>query len=213
MKKVDLSVFDKASNKQRHKLLVESCESEELVSALLEQLIPSKELLRDDMRLNTPIRYVKMLKSILSGFSEGDNILRKTFNTSEHGRNMVTVCHIPFYSLCEHHLAPFFGKCHIGYIPNNKVAGLSKFPRLVNKYSKRTQLQERLTDQIANEIELCLQPSGLMVITEARHFCMEMRGVEKHKVVTKCSAIRGCFEKPEIRAEFLKLIEDRDGTL
>ena len=120
---------------------------------------------------------------------------------------MVLVRDIDFYSLCEHHLVPFFGRIHVGYTPNKKVVGLSKIPRLVEMYSRRLQVQERLTSQIAETIEKVLDPRGVGVVVEAKHLCMMMRGVEKQNSFAITSSLRGEFEHdPKTRAEFMNLI-------
>jgi GTP cyclohydrolase I len=126
---------------------------------------------------------------------------------------MVIVKDIEVFSLCEHHLLPFFGKCHIAYIPKQRVVGLSKLPRLVNLYARRLQVQERMTNQIAETIWTKLEPQGVGVIVEARHLCMAMRGVEKQHSFTVTSAMLGCFrDSPQTRQEFLSLVQnDRKG--
>jgi GTP cyclohydrolase I len=116
---------------------------------------------------------------------------------------MVIVRNIEFYSLCEHHMLPFYGQCHIGYIPSNKILGLSKFPRIVDVFSRRLQVQERLTHQIALALQDNLQPLGVGVIIEAYHLCMMMRGVEKQNSFTITSSMQGCFHKIETREEFM----------
>jgi len=123
--------------------------------------------------------------------------------------NMVIIKDIPFYSLCEHHLIPFTGKAHIGYIPNGKILGLSKIVRILNKYARRLQIQERLTDEIADELEKIASATGIMVVIEAEHLCMSMRGVRTPGAKTVTSAIRGAFEEDKVRGEFLKLINGR----
>ncbi len=123
---------------------------------------------------------------------------------------MVVVKDIELYSLCEHHLLPFFGKCHVAYLPDKKVVGLSKIPRLVNMFSRRLQIQERLTTQIAQAIQTCVKPLGVGVVIEARHLCMVMRGVEKQQSETLTSAMLGAFrENQQTREEFL--VADRPG--
>ena len=127
---------------------------------------------------------------------------------------MVIVKDIDFYSLCEHHLLPFFGKCHVAYIPTTKVIGLSKIPRLVDVFSRRLQVQERLTNQIANTILDTIQPMGVAVVMEATHLCMSMRGVEKQNSFAVTSAMLGTFRSnPKTRSEFLELIKLRAGTM
>ena len=119
---------------------------------------------------------------------------------------MVVVKDIEFYSLCEHHLLPFFGKVHIAYIPNGKITGLSKLPRVVDVFARRLQLQERLTNQIKDCIQQTLQPQGVMVVIEAEHMCMQMRGVQKMHSMTVTSAFSGVFEEQPTREEFMNLI-------
>jgi GTP cyclohydrolase I len=116
---------------------------------------------------------------------------------------MVMERDVPFYSLCAHHLVPFYGHAHIAYIPKKRIVGLSKLPRILEFYAKRPQIQERLTEQVADYLWSKLEPLGTMVVIEARHLCVEMRGVKKHGALTVTSAIRGCFENPKVREEFL----------
>ena len=126
----------------------------------------------------------------------------------EAAKDMVIVKDIEFYSLCEHHLIPFYGKAHVGYIPNGKIIGLSKIPRIIDFYARRLQVQERLTNQIATCIQDLLNPKGVAVIMEGRHFCMLMRGVQKQNSIASTSSMLGTFkEKSSTRNEFLKLVE------
>jgi GTP cyclohydrolase I len=156
----------------------------------------------------TPERMEKALRFLTSGY-QGD--LDQLFNGAYYEvayDEMVIVKDIEVFSLCEHHLLPFFGKCHIAYIPENKVVGLSKLPRLVNLYARRLQVQERLTSQIAHTLWEKLEPKGVGVIVEARHLCMAMRGVEKQHSATVTSAMLGCFrDSPQTRQEFLSLVQ------
>ncbi|MEO8521626.1 MAG: GTP cyclohydrolase I FolE, partial [Acidobacteriota bacterium] len=138
-----------------------------------------------------------------------DEVLNNALFTVDYNE-MVIVKDIDFYSLCEHHLLPFFGKCHVAYIPNGKVVGLSKVPRLVDVFARRLQVQERLTNQIANTIRDKIQPLGVAVVTEATHLCMSMRGVERQSSVAVTSAMLGAFrDDARTRAEFLDLIKTR----
>jgi GTP cyclohydrolase I len=164
---------------------------------------PEREGLR-----KTPERYEKALKFLTSGYHQSvDHVLNgATFSVCYD--EMVVVKDIEIYSLCEHHLLPFFGKCHVAYLPNQKVVGLSKVARLVNMYARRLQIQERLTHQIARTIEEQLNPQGVGVIIEARHLCMAMRGVEKQNSLAVTSAMLGAFrDNKETRDEFLSLVK------
>jgi GTP cyclohydrolase I len=155
----------------------------------------------------TPRRVEKSLRFLTSGYrADVDEIINGAlFNVSYN--EMVMVRDIDMYSLCEHHLLPFFGKCHVAYIPDGKVIGLSKIPRVVDVFARRLQVQERLTTQIAETLMEKLKPLGVAVVIEATHLCMAMRGVEKQNSVTVTSAMRGVFHQdPRTRAEFLELI-------
>ena len=177
---------------------------EELIRNLLSGLgeDPDREGL-----LNTPKRVVECFKFLTRGYSiDPKEILNKAV-FHERYDEMVVLKDIDLYSLCEHHLLPFYGKCHVAYIPSGKIVGLSKIPRVVDALSQRLQVQERLTTQIAEILYEILQPLGVGVIIEARHLCMIMRGVEKLNTVVVTSALLGVFRKEgETRDEFLKLI-------
>jgi len=164
---------------------------------------PSREGL-----LDTPERVEKSLRYLTSGYAaDVDTVLNNALFTVDYNE-MVIVKDIDFYSLCEHHLLPFFGKCHVAYIPNGKVVGLSKIPRLVDIYARRLQVQERLTNQIAHTLREKIKPLGVAVVTEATHLCMAMRGVEKQNPTAVTSAMLGAFrEDARTRAEFLNLIK------
>jgi GTP cyclohydrolase IA len=163
---------------------------------------PSREGLVD-----TPKRLEQSLRFLTSGYdADVDAMLNNALFTVDYNE-MVIVKDIDFYSLCEHHLLPFFGKCHIAYIPNGKVVGLSKIPRLVDIYARRLQVQERLTNQIASTLLDKVKPLGVGVVTEATHLCMAMRGVQKQNSVAVSSAMLGAFrEDARTRSEFLNLI-------
>jgi len=152
--------------------------------------------------LETPKRYVKFLKE----FCTPDDFNLTTFE-NDGSNEMIIVSNIPFFSLCEHHLAPFFGTASIAYIPNDKIVGLSKIPRTLDHFSKQPQNQERITKQIADYLMQNLNPKGVGVILKARHLCVEMRGVEKHDCYTTTSAMMGCFNELNCRQEFLSLIK------
>jgi GTP cyclohydrolase IA len=157
--------------------------------------------------LQTPERFEKALRFLTSGYKQdADKILNGAMFSVCYDE-MVVVKDIEVYSLCEHHLLPFFGKCHVAYLPDKKVVGLSKIARLVNMYARRLQIQERLTSQIAQALEEKLSPQGVGVIIEARHLCMVMRGVEKQNSMAVSSAMLGAFrESKQTRDEFLALV-------
>jgi GTP cyclohydrolase I len=180
---------------------------QEIIRKLLAELgeDPSREGL-----LNTPMRIEKSLRFLTSGYqTDVDALLNNALFTVDYNE-MVIVKDIDFYSLCEHHLLPFFGKCHVAYIPNGRVIGLSKVPRIVDVFARRLQVQERLTNQIAATIEEKIEPLGVAVVTEAAHLCMSMRGVEKQNSVAVTSAMLGAFRNDaRTRSEFLELIKSR----
>ena len=161
---------------------------------------------RDGLQ-DTPFRFIKAMGEHMAGYSENPALhLEKTFDVDHH--DLVLVKDIPFNSLCEHHLAPFVGKVHIAYIPNQKITGLSKFGRVVEGFAKRLQVQERLTQQIADAIEEVLEPQAVAVIIEAEHTCMSGRGIKKHGASTVTSTMRGLFkENAPARGELLQLIK------
>src|ERR1700760_3726615 len=157
----------------------------------------------------TPERVEKSLTFLTKGYRENPTeILRGALFDVDYDE-MVIVKDIEMFSLCEHHILPFFGKVHVAYIPNGKVIGLSKIPRLVEVYSRRLQVQERMTQQIADAIQNAISPQGVGVVVEARHLCMMMRGVEKQHSSTVTSAMVGVFQKQNTRAEFLSLVRER----
>jgi len=162
----------------------------------------------------TPSRVAGALQYLTSGYGQDVHaVLNEALFTEEYDE-MVVVKDIDFYSMCEHHLLPFFGRCHIAYMPGRKIVGLSKIPRLVEMFSRRLQVQERLTTQIAQTIDEVLQPRGVAVVVEALHMCMLMRGVEKQNSKAVTSAMLGAFrERPETRAEFMELIKSRSGLV
>jgi len=163
---------------------------------------PSREGL-----LKTPERVAKAMQFLTQGYDVEATGILKSAMFSEDYSQMVLVKEIEFYSLCEHHLLPFFGKAHIAYIPNGHIVGLSKLPRVVDAFSRRLQVQERLTNEIRDCIQNTLKPKGVAVVIEARHLCMQMRGVEKQSSLTTTSAFSGAFlESEKTRLEFMNLI-------
>lgn len=153
--------------------------------------------------VDTPKRYVKFLKE----FCNPPEFNMTTFE-NEGNNEMIVVANIPFFSLCEHHLAPFFGVGHIAYIPNDRIVGLSKLPRTLDYFSRKPQNQERITNDVANYLMTQLEPKGVAVVIKARHLCVEMRGVQKHDVYTTTSAMRGVFyDELNTRQEFLNFIK------
>jgi GTP cyclohydrolase I len=146
------------------------------------------------------------MQYLTQGYSQDPEQILRSALFAEDYRQMVVVKDIPFYSLCEHHMLPFFGKAHVAYIPNGKITGLSKIARVVDAFARRLQVQERMTMQIKDCIDQTLQPLGVMVVIEAEHLCMQMRGVEKPHSITTTSDFTGAFNRPETREEFMNLI-------
>lgn len=159
-----------------------------------------------DGLLKTPERAAKAMQFLTQGYDQDPVEILKGAMFKESYNEMVIVKDIELYSLCEHHILPFFGKAHIAYIPNGQIVGLSKLPRIVDVFARRLQVQERLTEQILDCINNTLKPQGVAVVIEASHMCMMMRGVQKQNSITTTSGFRGQFEKIETRNEFLKLI-------
>jgi GTP cyclohydrolase I len=185
-----------------------SLSTENLYRELLSRL--GEDPTRDGL-LDTPKRMVKSMEFLTRGYTmDANEVLHNALFDVEYDE-MVIVKDIEFYSMCEHHLLPFFGKAHIAYVPSGKVIGLSKIPRLVDMFSRRLQVQERLTREIAEAIEQAINPQGVAVILEAEHLCMMMRGVEKQHSTTTTSAMRGVFKEHQTtRQEFLSLVR-RNG--
>jgi GTP cyclohydrolase IA len=186
---------------------VESKVLEEIVGQLLREIgeDPKREGL-----LKTPSRVSSMYRFLTKGYDEDvEKVLNKAVFTERYSE-MVIVRDIDFFSLCEHHLVPFYGKCHIAYIPDGKIIGLSKMPRVVEVFARRLQVQERLTQQIAETIFDHLKPQGVGVVIEARHLCMMMRGVEQHDTIATTSAMLGSFrDDVKTRSEFLTLLHHK----
>ena len=154
---------------------------------------------------DTPGRVARAYGELFAGLHAPEPDLR-TFPNTEGYSQVVAVTGIPFYSVCAHHLLPFFGTAHVGYVPGDRVVGLSKLARVVDHFARRPQIQERLTEEVIGFLDARLAPRGAMVVVEGRHFCMEMRGISKPGAVTTTSAIRGVFEDDRTRQEFLSLV-------
>ena len=157
----------------------------------------------------TPERVAKAMQFLTHGYElDPLEILKSALFTEDH-KQMIIVKDIEVYSMCEHHMLPFFGKAHVAYIPNGKIVGLSKIPRVVDAFARRMQVQERLTDQIKNCIQEALNPLGVAVVIEAQHMCMQMRGIQKQNSFTTTSSFTGTFEKDKTRKEFISLISNK----
>lgn len=183
---------------------------EKITSALAKKYKESINLLGEDSEreglVKTPERMAKAMQYLTQGYSQDAKAILESAKFHEEVSEMVIVKDIELYSMCEHHMLPFFGKAHVAYIPNGYITGLSKIARVVDVYSRRLQVQERLTHQILSAIKETLNPYGVAVVIEASHLCMMMRGVSKQNSVTTTSAFYGEFEKNETRSEFMKLI-------
>ncbi|HTO87986.1 MAG TPA: GTP cyclohydrolase I FolE [Thermoanaerobaculia bacterium] len=194
-------------------IVVPSIEDEQKVTEIaahMRRIIEALGLDVSDPNLDgTPERVAKMYLEMFHGLAEGAEPTVTCFPNDEHYTAMVMEKDIPFYSLCSHHFVPFYGHAHVAYIPSERIVGLSKMPRIVEFYARRPQLQERLTEQIAGFLEQTLRPQGVMVVVEARHLCVEMRGVKKPGALTVTSAIRGIFFNKPVREEFLDLLNRR----
>ena len=173
------------------------------VTQLLQQL--GEDTQREGLQ-RTPERVGKAMQFLTQGYLQDPEAILRSALFEEDYRQMVVVKDIPFYSLCEHHMLPFFGKAHVAYIPNGKITGLSKVARVVDVFARRLQVQERMTTQIKECIQNTLNPLGVMVVIEAEHLCMQMRGVQKPHAVTTTSDFTGAFNRPETREEFMNLI-------
>jgi GTP cyclohydrolase IA len=160
-----------------------------------------------DGLIKTPERVAKAMQFLMQGYEQDPEEIIKSAIFTEDYRQMVIVKDIDFYSMCEHHMLPFFGKAHVAYIPNKKITGLSKIARVVEVYARRMQVQERMTTQIKECIQKTLNPMGVMVIIEAQHLCMQMRGVQKQHSITTTSDFTGIFETAKTREEFINLIK------
>jgi GTP cyclohydrolase I len=186
---------------------------EKITAQLIEHYKESLNLLGEDADreglLKTPERVAKSMQYLTQGYNLDPKVILDSAKFHETVNEMIIVKDIELYSLCEHHMLPFFGKAHVAYIPNGWITGLSKIARVVDTYSRRLQVQERLTTQILDAIKETLNPLGVAVVIEASHLCMMMRGVQKQNSVTTTSAFCGEFQKNETRSEFIRLIGSR----
>ncbi len=195
---------------------IQNLSDDERISKIAEHYKAILELLGEDTGreglLKTPLRAAKAMASLTSGYSQNpDEILRSALFKEDYGGDgqMVVVKDIEFYSFCEHHILPFFGKVHIGYIPNEYVTGLSKLARVVNVFARRLQLQERFTTELCQCLQNTLSAQGVMVMVESRHLCMQMRGVEKQGTITTTCSYTGVFKELSRREEFFSMIGRR----
>ena len=184
--------------------------AEETTQQIAQHIQEILRLLGEDAQreglLKTPSRVGEAMQFLAQGYMQSaEDILRSALFEEDY-RQMVVVKDIPFYSLCEHHMLPFFGRAHVAYIPNGKITGLSKIARVVDVFARRLQVQERMTTQIKDCIQQTLNPLGVMVVIEAEHLCMQMRGVQKPHAVTTTSDFTGAFNRAETREEFMNLI-------
>lgn len=184
--------------------------NEELLASMAENVAKMLDLVGEDKDreglVKTPMRVAKSLQFLTQGYSQDPAAILKSAMFREDYQQMVIVKDIDFYSMCEHHMLPFFGKVHVAYIPNKYVVGLSKIPRIVEVFARRLQIQERFTTQIKECIQETLNPLGVMVVVEASHLCMQMRGVQKMNAITTTSDFTGIFTDKKTREEFLNLI-------
>ena len=187
--------------------------NEEKVTLLSEHYAKIIEHLGEDVHREglekTPERVAKAMQFLTHGYDLNPEEILRTAMFKEDHNHMVIVKDIEIYSMCEHHMLPFFGKAHIAYIPNGYIVGLSKIPRVVDAFARRLQVQERLTDQIKDCIQNTLKPKGVAVVIEAKHMCMQMRGIQKQNSVTTTSSFTGAFEKESTRQEFIALISHK----
>ena len=192
--------------KTEHYSLAASKELEVHFSQILERL--GEDVTREGL-LKTPERAAKAMQFLTQGYTQDPEKILRSAMFKEDYSEMVIVKDIELYSLCEHHILPFFGKAHIAYIPNGYIVGLSKIPRVVDVFARRLQVQERLTHEVLNCIQQTMNPLGVAIVIEAKHMCMMMRGVQKQNSLTTTSAFTGAFQQVETRNEFLSLIGHR----
>lgn len=216
--RLGLRAYGAARGGVAHDLDVDEAENEpalpgsrvERVAEAFRGVLEALELdLTDPNIAATHLRVARAYEELFAGLREGGEPTWRTFPNSEGYSQMISVVDVPFFSLCSHHFLPFFGSAHVAYIPGDRIVGLSKLARLVDFYARRPQIQERMTEQIVACLNKRLAPKGAMVVLQARHFCMEMRGVSKPGVLTTTSALSGEFEEDRVRQEFLSLLPSR----
>ena len=198
------------TTKNYEKIEVYDTESTDVIASGYKSIIENlgEDSSREGLE-KTPERAAKAMQFLTHGYElDPLEILKSAMFTEDH-QQMIVVKDIEVYSMCEHHLLPFFGKAHVAYIPNGKIVGLSKIPRVVDAFARRMQVQERLTDQIKNCIQEALNPLGVAVVIEAQHMCMQMRGIQKQNSVTTTSSFTGAFEKDKTRKEFISLVANK----
>jgi GTP cyclohydrolase I len=188
-------------------------ENEQFIEAVKAMISHVGEDVNREGLLKTPQRVLKAYEYMFGGYQEDPQVILNSALFSSSNDEMVLIKDIEFYSTCEHHLLPIIGRAHVAYIPDGKVVGLSKIPRVVDVFARRMQIQEQLTEQIADALMKAIAPKGVAVVLQARHMCMEMRGVEKINSTTTSSALRGLFKKDEkTRMEFFNLINSHSGN-
>ena len=194
--------YEKIENYNSEKLNIIS----ESYKLIIENL--GEDVTREGLE-KTPERAAKAMQFLTHGYDlDPLEIIKSAMFTEDH-KQMIIVKDIEMYSMCEHHLLPFFGKVHVAYIPNGKIVGLSKIPRIIDAFSRRMQVQERLTDQIKDCLQEALNPLGVAVVIEAQHMCMQMRGIQKQNSFTTTSSFNGAFEEDKTRREFISLISNK----
>lgn len=213
--KKNMTAFDKNMMNENNMDGYEKIEqyNEEKVNVISEHYAKIIEHLGENIHREglekTPERVAKAMQFLTHGYDLNPEEILKAAMFKEDHNHMVIVKDIEIYSMCEHHMLPFFGKAHIAYIPNGHIVGLSKIPRVVDAFARRLQVQERLTDQIKDCIQNTLKPKGVAVVIEAKHMCMQMRGIQKQNSVTTTSSFTGAFEKESTRQEFIALISHK----
>lgn len=206
-----MSILD--TSKGYHTRKISDEEEEKIISDLAVHYKSTIDILGEDINreglVKTPQRVAKAMRFLTQGYRQDPAAVLRSAMFREDYQQMVIVKDIDFYSMCEHHMLPFFGKAHIAYIPNKYITGLSKLPRVVDIFARRLQVQERLTTEIKDCIQDTLNPMGVMVVIEAQHMCMQMRGVQKQNSITTTSDFTGVFQDQRTREEFMSLIRSK----